>query len=434
MFSLKQHVRRHAAVVAVGAATLGLAAASHAADVTWKGGDGNFNNTDDFDGNGTSLSYAPQVNWNQSGSPFDGLGGNDNVTFGSTTTPVTIIVNGTASYTDPVYGFYQSNNTFVNSLTLNGGGYTFESAANGEGIVVGSWASGGSVTQVSGHNVINVPLTFNGYGSNISNNSVVNVIAGTLEVGTVTTGYGLGPHYKGLQKQGSGLLRIGALSSVDVVNVMEGTLLLSGTSSSTYFVVGQSGTLAGNATISTWGSAGVQISGHLAPGDNGYESTDDGQSGVVNTFGQIGTLTFNTSGKDFSFEATSNFDVDWDLGTGEHDILQLSGNVVNVYDGAQININFMDDGTLANGTYTYSFDLGDFIQGAGSIVDLDSDGNPGGRGFDFTVTMPQDCSYEMSDSGFGFKVTIDRSNTVPEPASLGLLGLGAGLLLLRRKR
>ncbi|MCL2646232.1 MAG: PEP-CTERM sorting domain-containing protein [Phycisphaerales bacterium] len=93
-----------------------------------------------------------------------------------------------------------------------------------------------------------------------------------------------------------------------------------------------------------------------------------------------------------------------------------------------------DDGNL-EGTYHIITFLGSDITYDGVVCNI---GDP----IDFGVVNPDDryqYTFQVAGdngivSGIDLLITDKGTPGVPEPASLGLLGLGSGLLLLRRKR
>ncbi|MCL2646352.1 MAG: PEP-CTERM sorting domain-containing protein [Phycisphaerales bacterium] len=393
MFSLKQHMRRHAMMIAAVAATVGFAAASHAATIWY---------VDTF---GT---YDPVT-------VTDDVSLNDDVAFGT--------------------------------LTLNDGGYTV--TGNGHTITL---AGGNPYVTSSGTNTLNAIVHADiGGGSPMQWN-----VTGNLTVDQIGVGY-----YGSFEKNGNGILRVGNLNASAGIFVNGGTLILTGQSGTGYnqwgggggdrqgssLIVYSGSTLAGNNIIGV--QSIVQIDGHLAPGADG-----EGSGWFQNkngTFGSIGKLTIqgadNNSGVTyFNFNSTSNLDLDLLDGDNYDSLAFLSGRdmstygiFLDIYEGAQVNINDLSNGGDLAGTY-HIITLGgnhactiDYYDTNGDIVDNLPD--------DFSVfstgVVPPGYHYEfvrvtdISGNFTGIDLVITH---VPEPASLGLLGLGSGLLLLRRKR
>ncbi|MCL2645666.1 MAG: PEP-CTERM sorting domain-containing protein [Phycisphaerales bacterium] len=411
MFSLKHHIRRHATIVAVGAASLGLAAASQAA-----------------------------IDWT-----------------------------GDVSLDDPDSQVILDNDVTIDSLTFNASGCSIKNAeGNSYGITVGPNDYNRTfVTQTGDSNTLNTINTTLAIGFQNGNSCryTLDIQAGTLYVQKLTPSSNLGsnPYVGYFQKTGAGLLSLGALSGSPAVEVLEGKLLFSGTDNSVrqFLGIGSSSeaiaTLAGNATINvSGGNRGapteiIPVYGHLAPGDVTADSN----------FGATGALVFQAgygggASIDVHFQSTSSFDIDLETPDIYDSLSLICGNYssvgLSVYEGATININDMSNGGDLSGIYhIISLTGGGPDLNGGyryrTISYFDADGNEV-TNIDYTNVfdlftlgkVPDGYTYKFKFVGADMAydgITFDGIDLivtkVPEPASLGLLTLGSGLLLLRRK-
>ncbi|MCL2649325.1 MAG: PEP-CTERM sorting domain-containing protein [Phycisphaerales bacterium] len=399
----------------------------------------------------------------------------DNVTFNNSGT---VTVNGsTTSYPLPssanldyfIPGNTNTNSTIVNSVTLIGD----SSLTNGS-----LYFNGGTrtfLTNQSGNNTISSNIIVN-----ISGNGLIATmnINDRLTVGNITLqdlqgnqGYGT------LRKDGLGVLDVtGTLTEgrpQPALQVWAGTLILSGTgnkisgvgspstASNTAINVQRYATLAGNASVNVESACTVNIYGHLAPGHNGSPAasvTDD-----TATFGALGTFSLTTATRTTTFFAGSFLDLDLlypdvnpdgsnntdvDSSTGlKHDTFALGvSNTLNIYSGAGIEINPFGNDPLAEGTY-HIITIGangviNYVDASGTSSLASLVGSDGYLPTDLFVLgdVPDqtvyEYNYQLSSTG-GLDLVVTKIQTpgptAPEPASLGLLGLGCGLMLLRRK-
>jgi hypothetical protein len=291
--------------------------------------------------------------------------------------------------------------------------------------------------------------------------SAINVAAGTLTVTNVTNGTAGGYAFSDLYKTGNGTLVMAGKLNLDTqgfagLDVKAGSVMLStpamnnqyvssgGASGVNGNVINQNVDVRSGATLG--GAGGVRITGsqpdnvdgtlphftvatggHLAPGNNPSGSN----------FGAVGTFTLNggygnaQTSLAANLQSTSNLDLDI-ASLASYDNFQLTGGNYNsgqslaIGTGALVNINAL--ATLQAGTYHIITET------------------PGNNGNFFVITdggfsigsAPSGYSYSFADVFTGSDITgvdlIVTASGVPEPASIALLGMGAGLLMLRSRR
>jgi len=450
MFSIKQHVRRHAAVVAVGAAVLGLTAASQA-DIYWNpdqedGFTGNFNNIDPNFDDGIVADSDSDVVFN---------GSYDVTVDGDPTSVKTLAVTGNSNK------FTGSGNLTANSFSITGNSNKFTGSGD---ITTKAISMNGESNTFSGSGTIYLKGSNDLSITNTGNNSIVSDIKIIPTAGWNGQESGLTPlkvndgvltinnftmsQYGTLRKLGNGILKIdGTLDTTannanysymaHTFDVAEGTVILSGTN-----YVGGAAKVAPDATLSGNAVAWVSINsifdifGHIAPGDNPIDT-----DAFISRFGKSGTFTIHAGewggGNKVNLHPGSCLDLDLiSAEPGEYDVLQIihdSGpsTTLNIYSGTQICINDMsDDGGLV-GAYH-------IITGSNYVIKFNDNTEPlvVGEYYNFFNVLGLDSAYDYKFqlTSTGIDLIIDPATPIPEPASLGLLGLGAGLLMLRRKR
>jgi hypothetical protein len=415
MFSLNKLARRNARIVAIGAAASAGFIASQAG--------------------ATTLSYDPDLT-----PPASGGSG--------------VFDNGVANFLDPSNNYVQPTSADTAHFGVTGG--TVAVAAGGVQI-------GGVTFDVGGYNLTggnlangNTPTSANtpALVQNAGNNTIVgsvsgygagsaNVAAGTLTVGGITNG-----NYGTFTKTGAGVLSLtGPLNTARgspfySAAVNNGTMILSTTANTMggSLTVASAGDIQGTANTLIAATHGTMtVDGHIAPGVNTANSN----------FGGAGTFAIRGGGQNavgdgltVTFGATSQYDIDLTtpdsapgVFDGVHDrVAFTSGNYggifLNITSGATVNIS----GTFTPGTYhIISLENTPGKSGAVNELQLTDAG--------FTVgSAPSGFSYSFADTGTGpnnftgIDLIVAAQTGVPEPASLAMLGVGAGLLLARKRR
>ncbi|MHA3774204.1 beta strand repeat-containing protein [Verrucomicrobiota bacterium sgz303538] len=210
-----------------------------------------------------------------------------------------------------------------------------------------------------------------------------------------------------LLKSGNGVLELSGNNSFSGATIVqEGTLLVNGTSNSSFLTDVRSGaTLGGRGTV---GAVRVGAGGTLAPGELA------GVTGQTSTFTLGGDLTFGGPGSKLRFE----------LENGSYDKLNVTGGVTLA--GADL-IGSLLNGFLANQGDLFFLiinDGTDAVQGTfaqGSSVAFD------GQMFEISYTG----NFENQQFTGGNDVVL---RAVPEPSSVLLLGGGLAMLAARRRK
>jgi len=206
-------------------------------------------------------------------------------------------------------------------------------------------------------------------------------------------------------------------------------------------------TLSGDATIHAKATPGViQIKGYLAPGNNIID-------GVHNNFGGIGsfiiTCDTNSYGPSVLFGSTSVLCFDLENpnlapGVGYDVFKQFAGSFGpgSGHEGStltfELGAKVLLCGDFVPGTYHIiqldSLSGGNYVNVIGAnLLDVDRVNSPSGFTYDLVPILGGPGNSRVL--GIDLVVDIDPAGSgVPEPASLGLLGLGCMGLLLRRKR
>lgn len=356
------------------------------------------------------------------------------------------------------------------------GGSTY-ALPEGKSFVIGSLGTGASVggtlgstgtgtntailtgsPKLAGFAAGDVNIHANGVNDNQSLNLLARNAGDTFQVGTSTTAVVFAPTYGDsgitsavtlmsartggtttINKIGAGTVDFqnalfnnvnGATNSAKgsiTLNVDGGTLRYTQVDTGTSYSavnVNNGGTLGGNGSIN--GNVVVNTGGTIAPGNSNGKLTVNGNF----TLG-AGTMAIELSKAAFTQPTQPTAGTDYDQ-------LVATGSTVSVNSGI-LSLNFGD--RLENGDVYYILDN----QGASAIGGLFSSGLINGAAASITPTGGS--LYTFAGSGYSFILNYadqfggaefnDISLTataVPEPASLGLIGLAAAGLMTRRKR
>ena len=318
----------------------------------------------------------------------------------------------------PVYlgGTGTGDNELASSITANGTGTLTKDGA-------GKWILSGANTYSGGTTITAGTLSLGSSGA-LGTSGTITMNGGTLQFSASnTTDYTSGSRLKindgttatldtngqtvalgsafalgaggtgGLTKSGAGTLEISSTAAntyTGATSVNNGTLRLDGSVTSAV-TVAAGAKLQGTGIITKAGTA-LSVLGTLAPGNS------------------IGTLTVNG---DVSLSGTSDFEINQDSTTA--DLLLVQGTNGALTYGGILNVT-----TLGSGLYTpnQTFNLFDFTSQSGtfSSVSLPSlSGQPG---------------YSWDTSALYTAGTI---TVIPEPATVGLIGLFGAMALLRRR-
>jgi hypothetical protein len=318
-------------------------------------------------------SSAINFSVNETGGATIVISGNNGSLAGSTKTFT--LTNGTVDFQNS-----QALGNLASAVNLNGG--TLESTTGTTlgtytgGINFGStFALGGSANWSLGAGGVNVPLnstvTANAGGS-----------SGTTIGGAMT---GVGGITLASSSTGAITLTNAGDSYGGATTINGGTLFDNGDITASAVTVNSPGILAGNGTL----GGAVAVGGLIAPGAT---------SGTIGTLSELSGLSF--AGSSAAFNADVN-------AAGQSDELAVTGNL-DLGTGTTLNVNVLD--SVSDGTYTIATYSGTL------------------NGTFATANLPAGYSVNY---GTGTNSTITL--VVPEPASLGLVAIGA-LGLLHRKR
>lgn len=170
------------------------------------------------------------------------------------------------------------------------------------------------------------------------------------------------------------------------------------------------------------GTAGISTVGYTVSGGGGYAA---GGFGAINTAMKAGRANYTGSGANLATLTFTNINANF---TGSYDaIVYLAGHTA------------ASQGAITDGTTTYYFNTPD---SASSALTLVTDTNPGdgystGTYVKFTGLTADTFSVQMSIPDTNW-IAIGGAQlvgtAVPEPATLGLIGLfGGGILFIRRR-
>lgn len=286
--------------------------------------------------------------------------------------------------------------------------------------------NGTSAVSLAGNVTLNQNLTVSGAtsgGFNLSGG----ITTGTADARTVTFQGGSG------RVEASGAITDG-LGTVSVVKNGNNTLVISGNSTYSGATIVNAGTLLVNGTLS---NSAITVNG----GTVGGTGTIGGALTVNAAFNPGGTAATGSfqAGSDLNLGASSSTNIDlggtsFSLnGTEEYDRAKLNGSSSTLTLGGALGINFLNGFTLGDDQAFGIFQLESGASLAGTFTDLEEGdvvGNFGGRNLFITY------SGNFGDTG---AVDITGGNdivlyTIPEPSAALLGGLGALMLLRRRKQ
>jgi fibronectin-binding autotransporter adhesin len=364
--------------------------------------------TDGDDGGAIAVSKTGVGNWSLNGTS-NTFGGD--ITLSSTTTSAGTLAYASAGGANAIK-FLQTTSSAT--LTYTGSGQTMSGAITASALTSGTitldasgagaidYSNGGSLGSATSNTVRNLILSGTNTGDNILAGQWVNN-TGTTNAATLT-------------KNGAGKWALsGNNTYTGATNIIAGTLLINGISTSTGQVTVASGATLGG-TGSTDGSVSLQSRGTLSPG----ASIESLKTGAVTM----------ASGSAFAYEVSNN------TATGA-DLLAVNGKLT--LSNVTLSLDSASLLALAGGSWT----AGDILTlisytGAGITSGFvgytdDTNYNFGSNVWTFNYDDTAAGNNFVSDLTGSNRVTLTAFTVVPEPSALLLGGLGA-LLLLRRRR
>lgn len=352
---------------------------------------------------GTRLTFSGDIT---------GTGG---VTIGTSTGAGTVRFQGTAK-------------TYSGDTTVNFGTLDLVTTAS----LIPSGAGKGNVTVAAGATILdeNVNLDVNGLngagtinrntGSNTRGLTVGNNNANGTFTGTIVNN-GTGAY--SVTKNGTGTQTLGAITTNAGVNANNGTLVLNGPVTASAITVATAGTLAGTGTFTTSGA--FTANGVVAPGNLGVGSMNDSSataafSATSSLAAEIGGNTAGTGYDQLNFtNAAGTVTID--------PAAALSLSLVNGYTPTASDVDYIltraDAGNFAT-TFAGTTEGGTVNLGA------------------YTAQITYLANWTGSDAGSSLTGGNDvalynfqpATAPIPEPASLGVLALGAVAMLKRRRK
>jgi fibronectin-binding autotransporter adhesin len=240
----------------------------------------------------------------------------------------------------------------------------------------------------------------------------------------------------GMTFQGAGTTILTAANTwTGNTTVSAGTLEVDGSLANTPVTVASGATLAGKGTINNTGANAVTVNGTVAPGT--ASSTANLTTGPQ-AWSAGGSYTWKLNTNNATSNATASGGTTDPGGAGANwDMVSVS--TLNVASSGSFTINltpFSGSGSNAfNAQSPYTWSIADISTGQGNyaslLAHLQLNAAPLATA---TSTPANDYSLGLiSDGGSGQDLVVNYS-PAPEPTSMALLGLGAGGLLLRRRR
>lgn len=238
---------------------------------------------------------------------------------------------------------------------------------------------------------------------------------------------GLTPGPQAFTKTGTGTLRLNSASTyTGQTTIQEGTLLVTNSSGSATgagsILIQANGTLAGSGRLAPQGTASLLNEGILKAGTPGSPTASSLTLALDATTGGL------TSTGTLSFSLFTNAGDNSSISTAADRLLITGAEAADISLTGTLHLSLGQDSTLMS----EDFNEGDrwLLVDWSSIV-------TGLPGVNFTqiqtdgLALPTDLqwTYEFNQTGLYAVVTI-----IPEPGRMALLGLGLGLVLMRRKR
>ena len=413
---MKLNTHKKLAPFATAIGCLALAATANAADLTWSGGAGTWQD-------GAAGNFG--VNWNNA-TP-------DSADF--TGTPGTVTVVGTVNVTNLDFtsssggysidgGTLNFSGTSVISNSNNTHNHTITSAITGSPLVnifdgpAGNGYEGIVFAPSSGTQTLGAVLNPDNTGTR--DKSGIYLSGSTTGNSVTSIAYGGGDRYGTVYKQGTSTWTTGDITT-GTIRVSGGTLVINGVGRGDY-----------NGWLVTGGTVGG--TGSMVNNDRRTE-TKISSGAMIAPGNGVGTLTagWGTGGGDptgdrlnRSLQILDGSIYEWELGAGNTtDTIDVDGVKSALY---------VDDMVLKitdlGGTPQASDQLAVFTYDVGATVDI--------SGFTGTFDTSGATNYDASgaslvDGGSGI-VYLTGLTSVPEPSTTALLGLGGLALIFRRRK
>jgi autotransporter-associated beta strand protein len=392
-------------------------------------------------GNGITFDGTNPIYTNNAGGSGDAITNNETITLNTTTTFVStgatrLTLSGDITGTG---GLTIGTSTGAGTVRLSGVVKTYTGDTNinfgtldlvTTASLLPSGAGKGNVNIAAGATLLdeNVNVDINGLngagtinrntGSNTRGLTVGNNNANGTFTGTITNA-GSGAY--SVTKNGTGTQTLGTISINAGVNANNGTLVLNGPVSAATITVATAGTLAGTGTFTLTGA--FTANGIVAPGNLGVGAMNDSSASA--TFSATSSLAIQIGGN----SAGTGYDqLNFTNAAGTVTLdpaSTLSLSLVSGYTPSNSDVDYIltraDGGTFANG-------FAGLAEGATVTVGA------------YTAQITYAANWTGTQAGSSLTGGNDvalynfQPAAVPEPASLGVLALGAVGLLARRRK